>query len=252
MGDRILDISSRALEASDSGVRSMVNNIVNAQTPGYKKTGVVVHSFSSHLEKASNALESRVSEGAVYPKISGEYRSPVQGPLYKTGAKLDVAIGGNSFFVVQGPEGEVYTRDGRFHLDENGSLVTTSGGYQVMGIGGPIMVIPGSKVEIKNDGTILVDSVQSDKLRLVLFDKPENLDSFNGTFFRFPETGGVSITEEQNPRVLQGFLESSNVNIMEEMMNMIYLERTFATVSKLVLTRDTTMSRALEMGRPAQ
>lgn len=250
--DKILGISTKALEVSDAGVKSMVNNLVNAQTPGFKKSGITVHSFSTALEKAGRAIDQRTQGSTMFPKVTGVYQSPLHGPLVRTGANLDIAIGGDSYFVLMGPEGEMFTRDGRFHLDENGSLISTSGGFQLMGTGGPIIVIPGSKIEVNSEGKVIADGSEVDRIRLVLFDRPENLESVNNSLFRLPESGNVTFSDEQNPKVLQGFLESSNVNVMEEMMNMIYLERTFGTVSKLVQTRDASMSRAIEMGRPAQ
>ena len=113
-------------------------------------------------------------------------------------------------------------------------------------------MIPGSKLEFSNNGKIIIDGVESDKIRLVVFDDPKKLESINGTQFRIPITGGILYREEENPRVLQGFIESSNVNTMDETMNMILLSRIYGINSKIIQTRDAGLTRALDIGRPIQ
>lgn len=252
MSDRILSIGQNALETADARVKAMMNNIVNAQTPGFKKTDIVSKSFPMMLDEAMNSLGSRYPSASMAPKVTGAYKDQSHGPLFKTGSPTDAAIGGNGYFVVQGNEGEIYTRDGRFTLDQDGKLITVSGSHPVLGKSGPIMVIPGSTINIAQNGGIIVDDVEIDRLRVALFDDPKKLESLNDSFYRMPEGETQPYLDDDNPRVIQGYIESSNVNIMEEMMEMIYLSRVNGMNTKMIQTRDGSLARAMEMGKPAQ
>lgn len=248
MSDNIIKIGQTALEAADAKVKAMMDNIVNAQTPGYRKTDVVVKSFPMMLDKASKKYEASPE----IPKVMHTFQNTMHGTLLKTGGSTDVAIGGDGYFALQGEDEEIFTRDGRFNVDQDGRLVSVSGNYPVLGHGGPIVIIPGSKVDISPSGDVMVDGIISDRIRIVNFKEPEKLDSINSTMFKASVSQGLEFVEEENPRLLQGFIETSNVNMMESMMDMIYLGRIYGMDSKIIQTRDATLSRAIEMGRAAQ
>ncbi|MEK7376976.1 MAG: flagellar hook basal-body protein [Candidatus Margulisiibacteriota bacterium] len=250
MADRILEIGRRGLETTDEKVKAMMNNIVNAQTPGFRKTDLQITSFPAALEKAKNKVEGEPS--AMLPKVAGVYQDKTHGALLRTGSATDLAVAGDGYFVLQGSAGELFTRDGRFTLDENGVLTSVAGKNPVMGQGGPIAVIPGSRVDITQDGDVKSDGVAIDRIRIVKFEDQSKLESINNVMFKLPENGGAHYTVDENPRVLQGYTEASNVNIMDEMMQMIYLQRIYGMDAKIVQTRDASLSRSLEMGRPSQ
>jgi len=252
MSDNILSIGQAGLETSDARVKAMMNNIVNAQTPGFRKSDVSIKSFPMMLDQAESDLESRTSSRAMLPKVNGVYKNQSHGPLFKTGGATDAAIGGDGYFVLQGPEGEIFTRDGRFTLDQDGKLISVSGNYPVLGKSGPIMIIPGSKLELAQNGSVLVDDVETDRLRVVLFSEPKKLESINNTFYRIPPAQNNVYIEDENPRVIQGYIEASNVSVMDEMMEMIYLSRIYGVDTKVVQARDAALAKAMELGRPAQ
>lgn len=252
MSDKILSIGQSALEASEARVKAMMDNIVNAQTPGYRKTDVSVKSFPFMLEQQTRALESRTNTASMYPKVSGVFQDPSRGPIFKTGSNTDAAIGGDGYFVVQGQEGEIFTRDGRFTLDQDGKLITISGKYPVLGKSGPIMIIPGSRLEISQNGSVIVDDVEMDRLRIAVFDEPKKLESINNIFYRVPQDRDLVYKDDDNPRVVQGYIEASNVSIMDEMMEMIYLSRINGMNTKVVQARDASLAKAIELGKPAQ
>ncbi len=249
MTDRILEIGQGALETSDLKVKAMMQNIVNAQTPGYKKEDLSIKAFPSYLENATNKIEKTDS---LVPRAAGVFTSYQQGPLQKTGNSTDIALGGSGFFVLQGPDGEIFTRDGRFTLDEEGKLISVSGHYPVLGQGGQINIVPGAKLDISQSGKILVDEVETDKLKVVEIDNTQKLETKNHTFFSLPKNASNSYSEIESPRVLQGFVEASNVSIMDEMMNMVSLSQIYNINTKVVQARDASLSRALEMGKPSQ
>jgi len=251
MADRILEIGKSALETSDMKARMLMNNVVNAQTPGYKKSDVVTNSFPLALENATKTVEGRNSSSLMAPQTVGTYNNLQQGALFKTGGVTDLAIGGEGYFVVQSSEGEVFTRDGRMYIDESGRLVTQSGNFPVLGQGGPITVMPGSKLEISKYGSVMVDDAEIDKIRVVKFENPKELRSMNNSFFKIPPEG-LSYQEEQNPNIAQGFIESSNVSVIDEMTNLISVQKSYELAAKIVRTREGNLQSIIEIGRPSQ
>lgn len=244
MGDRILEVGGAGIEGTDAKVRALMNNMVNSETPGYRKSDVVIKSFPTYLEEAHARSSTQV------PQIEGTYYNQNPGTLLRTGNKTDLAIGGSGFFVVETPQGEGYTRDGRFTLDREGRLVTVSGNYPVIGLGGQIMVAPGSDVEFASDGKVRVKDDIVNTVKVVKFEDLSVLKPLSGSIFQ--AAGRPNIETVESPRVVSGYVEASNVNIIEEMMNLIYLSRVYGIDAKIVSNRDAMLSRAIEMGKPAQ
>lgn len=245
MTDRILEIGEAGLESTDQRVRKLMDNLVNAEVPGYKKSEVVIRGFPLELEVASQKVN------ALKPQVEGSFYSNIQGALIKTGSKLDLALGADGYFVVAGPWGEGYTRDGRFQLDKDGRVLTVAGNFPVMGKGGPIVVSPGAEVEFTQEGEIKVDKVTVDRIRVVVPEQKTGLESLSGSIFKKKDAYSV-LQEVDNPRVIQGYVEASNVNVIDQMMEMILLERIYNINSKLISARDANLTRALELGRPTQ
>jgi flagellar basal body rod protein FlgG len=245
MTDRILDIGSAGLESTDQRVRKLMDNVTYSEVPGYRKSEAVVRGFPMELDAATQRLS------AMKPQVEGTYYSHLQGALIKTNGKLDLALGSDGYFVIAGPWGEGYTRDGRFRLDKDGRLLTVAGSYPVMGAGGQIVLPPGADVSVSQNGMIEVDGEEVDQVRVVKPEVRDNLESLNGSIFKM---GGsfTPMQEIENPRIIQGYIEASNVNIVDQMMEMIYLERVYNVNTKIVQSRDAGLARAIELGRPAQ
>ncbi|NQT30077.1 MAG: flagellar hook basal-body protein [Candidatus Saganbacteria bacterium] len=241
MTDRILEIGTAGLESADQKVRKLMDNMVGSEVPGFKKSDVMIRGFPLELEAATQRLSS------VKPQVEGTFYNTIQGALIKTDSQLDLALGSSGFFVVMGDWGEGYTRDGRFQLDKEGRLLSVSGNFPVMGQAGPIIVPPGSSVEFTQEGEIKVDGVTVDTILVVNPENPEAFESLNGSIFKLRDPYAV-LNEVVRPRVIQGYVEASNVNIIDQMMEMIYLERIYTLNTKIIQTRDTELSRAMEMG----
>jgi flagellar basal body rod protein FlgG len=243
MVDKILEVGGAGIDGADAKVRALMNNIVNSETPGYKRSDVVIKAFPTYLEQANIRSSTQV------PQVQGTYYDQTPGPLLRTGNSLDVAIGGDGFFSVMTPQGERYTRDGRFTLDQSGKLITTAGNYPVMGLGGQVMVQPGSKVNFTSEGKVMVDGVEVNTLKVIKVADTAKLKPITGSLF---SADSAEMTINDAPRLVSGYVETSNSNIIEEYMNMIYLNRIYSTDSKIVANRETMFTRALDMGRPAQ
>lgn len=245
MTDRIFNIGEAGIEAADERVKSMMSNIVNAQTPGFKRTDVIQRGFPLELEAANRRLET------MKPKVESPYYDFKGGALVRTGSPTDIAIGGDGFFVIMAPWGDGYTRDGRFMMDREGKIVSVSGGYPLVGERGPIVLPPGSNPEISNAGEIKVNDVVVDRIKVVNVPDAKAFESVSGSVFRISDPT-IKIDDLPTPTLIQGYVESSNVSSVDEMMNMVIISRLYGINVKLVQARDGNLSRAVEMGRPTQ
>jgi len=191
------------------------NNIANSNTNGFKKD---IISFYQALDMRS---------------ISKTDFS--QGPVRYTGDDLDIALSSKGFFKVETPNGLRYTRDGAFSINAEGSLVTANGD-KVLGENGPITIENG-KVSIKTDGQVFVDNEPVDKLVVVDFDTPQLLRKEGGSYYSYQgDNNGISI--ETDIMIQQKYLESSNVNPTQEVIEMIETFRAFESVEKAIQTID--------------
>ncbi|MFA4858414.1 MAG: flagellar hook basal-body protein [Candidatus Margulisiibacteriota bacterium] len=255
MKDRILRISGADLEVSDERVKALVNDMVNAKTPAYQKSEIVTRAFPIELQSAIDRQSMRSSMGAMEPKIEGTFYSHIKGSLIKTGGKLDVALGGDGYLVVEGSNSgmnnEMYTRDGRFTVDTQGNLLTVAGNYKVMGQNGPITLDLSENVTINPEGKIMVDGEEVAILRVVNIANTGALQPVTGSFYKAAPIG-AEISEDANPQVIQGYIETSNVSVVDQMMDLIFLSKKYGLSTKVVQSRDVDLSAALKMGEMGQ
>jgi len=214
--------------AIEKKMRIIADNVANINTPGYKKEIAV---FSSRP----------FAQATLLVEMKGELDLR-QGPLQSTGNPFDMAIGSEGFFVLQGPEGIRYTRKGSFRLDPEGYLVTADGHY-VMGRNGRIMV-EGKVFVVNEQGDVLVDGEPVDTLRIVSFPKGASLLREGHGLFRYEGDEGL-IEEVEAPMVKQGFLEGSNVEGVEEMVELIETSRLFEAYQKVLQTMDEMADEAI-------
>jgi flagellar basal-body rod protein FlgF len=209
-----MDVATRQHEV-------IANNLANVNVPGFRRTLLAV-STDGTTERGNYGIVDSELHGS---KAVRTFVDQSQGPLIRTGRKLDVAINGDGFFAIETPEGLRYTRNGAFQLDSTGQLVT-SDGSPVMGEG-PIVFNPEidlSKVTIDEDGTIRASGTEIGKLQVSSFDNLDDLIQTGPTQFEAPDTltptpfGGV---------VMQETLESGNASIVNEMVAMIMGMRHF-------------------------
>jgi flagellar basal-body rod protein FlgF len=225
-----------ALSGAVAREQTMANisaNLANVNTTGYKKAKV---SFESLLRGANQTQETR---GINYSRIKDNFTEFSPGPVVETGNPLDVAIHGDGFFKVQTPGGVQYTRRGDFVLDQTG-ILKTSTGQPVLDDGNGQITIPDAttnQISISSLGEISVlarDGSRSvvGSLGIVTIDDPSKLKREADTTFSL-ETGGLA-TALTEPTLAVGNLETSNVNMPEEMTLMIDSLRTFETYHKVL------------------
>ncbi len=213
------------------------HNLANANTPGFRADRLV---FREVLNEANQDFEFSSVEGF------GEYSVLKHGALQATENALDVAIGGDGYFVVSAEGAEAYTRHGSFRLNANGTLVN-SVGYPVLGQGGEISINPdGGAIMIGEDGVITQDEQLIGRLRVVEFDNERVLEKTENSLY----ASDLPPRDVINPKVVQGALESSNVEPIVELTHMIDLQRQFeAADSMLEAEHERTRKVVNDLGR---
>jgi len=174
-----------------------------------------------------------------------------QGQLKETSNDLDLAITGNGFFTVETNNGLGYTRDGHFKMDAEGVLKSSSG-HPVLGVNGWISLLrdglPAKEVSFAENGDVFVNGEHYDQLLITDFESYELLEKAGANLFNASED--AVIYEVEDAIIKQGFLEESNVNPAQEMIDLIEVQRQFESVQKMVRTLDVTFRLAVnQVGR---
>ena len=230
-----------ALIAQMTRQETTANNLANVQTTGYKRDRL----FQTDLIDAQSGLESR--NGLKLRQIQKTWTDFSSGALKSTSAPLDVALQGDGFFAVSDGQKTYYTRNGHFQLSSEGKLITAQG-YAVQGDGGEILLPPG-QVIIGSQGEISVDGRPVGQLKIVALEKPEELAKAEGSLF-LPKKGAATEKEAPKTMVQQGFLETSNVDALREMVEMIATMKNYQATSKALQAQDDTLKKTVnELGR---
>ena len=254
---RSLWIAKTGMEGQQTKLDAIANNLANVGTNGFKRAGVVFEDLMyQNLRSAGSATsdQSQLPTGlqaGLGVRAAASTRNFGQGSLQQTGNNLDVAIKGQGFFQIQLPDGTTgYTRDGAFQADANGALVTNAG-YAVQ----PGITVPANalSVTIAADGTVhatLVGQVAPQtlgQLQLASFVNPAGLEARGGNLFVETAASGTPNAGAPNSNGLgalqQGFVEGSNVNVVEELVSMIATQRAYELNSKAIQTSDQMLQR---------
>lgn len=229
------------------------NNLANADNNGYKRDGVVSTSFSDALTKKLND-ETQIEGKKLAPSIGnmslGAYVQNVytdfsQANLKQTDAPFDLALESDGYFIINvtnknGDIAEKYTRDGSFTLGVDGSLMTSEGNY-VQGTNGNIILPTGDTI-INEAGEIYVNGEYIDKLKLVAFEDNNELRKDADNLLVTTEN---AVKKDYVGKTVQGFVEGSNVDSIQEMVNMITVMRNYEANQKLVQIHDQTLGKAV-------
>ena len=258
---RSLWISKTGLDAQQTQMDVIANNLANVSTNGFKRSRAVFEDLIYQTLRQPGGQSSQQTQlpsglqiGTGVRPVATE-RVFTQGNLQQTGNWKDVAIQGQGFFQVLRPDGSTaYTRDGSFQTDMEGQLVTSSG-YQIQ----PAITIPANaqSITIGRDGVVSVtqpDSpqpVQVGTLQIATFINPVGLQSVGENLY--VETGSSGTPNINTPGLdgtgllTQGYVETSNVNVVEELVNMIQTQRAYEINSKAVQTSDQMLQRLSQM-----
>ena len=249
------------LEAQQTKMDVIANNQANVSTNGFKKSRAVFQDLLyQNMRQAGgrndmqNILPAGLQIGSGVRPVATE-RIHTQGSLEQTGNSKDIAIDGQGFFQVLMPDGNnAYTRDGSFQVNDSGQLVTADG-YPIQ----PAILIPQDalSITIGKDGVVTVtqpgnnQSTQVGQLSLSTFVNPAGLQSIGDNLY--VETSASGMRNESTPglngagRLDQGYVETSNVNVVEEMVNMIQTQRAYEINSKAVQTSDEMLAKLSQL-----
>ncbi|NLY11599.1 MAG: flagellar basal-body rod protein FlgF [Firmicutes bacterium] len=218
------------------------NNLANVETVGYHRQTAQIKAFPemllSRIHNQDKTKIGTLGTGAVVERSGSSFQ---QGRLHTTSNPLDVALMGAGFFVVAGPTGNRYTRDGGFTLSQAGWLVNQNG-QRVLGESGPIFIGQG-EVTIDSLGNVHVDGEFRDRLLIVEFPNRAGLIRQGSSQYEATPEAGAPF--RYNTTVVQGALEYSNVNIINEMVNMITIQRSYEANQKVIQAYDETLGKAV-------
>lgn len=243
------------MNAQQNRLDAISNNLANVDTAGYKRDITVSKSFPELLIRRTNldgVYETPFGSAETAPVIgklglgietNENYTDFAQGSFRQTDQNTDVAFGGKGFFAVQTPLGERYTRDGNFIIGKEG-ILETKDGYPVLGEKGFIHV-ENDRFTVNEDGIISSqeDSEVIDRFKVVRFDNERYLKKMGNNLYSSNEISGLAHIAEgsERPKFLQGYMETSNVNVVNEMVQMIEVNRAYEANQKTITSEDSMM-----------
>jgi len=259
---RSLWIAKTGLDAQQTQMDVIANNLANVSTTGFKRSRAVFEDLLYQTIRQPGAQSSQQTQipsglqiGTGVRPIATE-RIHTQGNLQLTGNSLDVAIQGAGFFQIQMPDGTTaYTRDGSFQLDSQGRLVTSSGYFVQQGS----VIIPSTAtgVTIARDGNITYTQAGSatansaGQLQLSTFINPAGLQSMGENLYQETASSGTPNTVAPGTNgsgsLSQSYVETSNVNVVEELVNMIQTQRAYEINSKAIQTSDQMLQKLTQL-----
>lgn len=255
-------VSKTGLEAQQTNMDVISNNLANVNTVGFKRGRAVFQDLMYQVYRqpgaqvgAGNQLPSGLLLGTGVRTAATE-RIHSQGDVIATGNSMDIAIEGRGFLQVEMPDGNfAYTRDGSLQVDQNGQLVT-AGGYPVQ----PPINIPDNALTltISRDGTVSVTqpgavgaSVEIGQLQLTTFVNPTGLQSLGENLYAETDASGPPAFAQPGldgaGLILQEFVEAANVNVAEELVQMITTQRAYEMNSKAIQTSDQMLARLAQI-----
>ncbi|WP_447973777.1 flagellar basal-body rod protein FlgG [Nitrospira sp. Kam-Ns4a] len=261
---RAMWTAATGMTAQQLNIDTIAHNLANVNTNGFKRSRAEFADLLYQIQRLPGTNASNVGIFPVGMQVGGGVRPLtiakewVQGNLRQTGNELDLAIDGPGFFQVTRPDGTImYTRNGSFKRDNVGNIVTGDGDVLT-----PTITIPSGalKVDIGQDGTVSVllpgvtQATQVGQIQLVRFDNPAGLvamgnNLFLDSFASGPPLQGVPGFSTGFGLIQQGMLESSNVNLAEEMVNMIIAQRSYEINAKAIQASDEMMQIANNLRR---
>jgi flagellar basal-body rod protein FlgG len=249
---RALFTAATGMSAQQTRLDTISNNLANIATSGFKRSRAEFQDLFYETLRAPGASS---SDGSSLPtgvqvgsgvRLAGIAKQFAQGDAQRTDAELDLMVQGDGFFQIEKPTGEtLYTRDGSFKLDRDGNVVTSEGFALIPAI----QISPEAiQVTILRDGTVSVieadnpTPIAAGQIELARFANPAGLVAQGSNFFVPSDASGDAVTglpdQDGVGSLAQGFLESSNVNVAEELVQMILAQRAFELNSRVIQAGD--------------
>ena len=252
MPNRALLTAATGMQVQQQNLDNIANNLANASTVGFKRTRLEFQDLMYQNMRSAGAAANASTPLPVGLQIGMGARSIAsekifeQGEIKETNNKFDMLINGSGFFQVRQASGEIaYTRAGQFHLNEQGQMVTALGEQLEPSITIPTDVI---SVTIARDGTVSTTTAGQanaqtvGQIQLAIFPNPAGLEALGSNLFKATGASGQATVGAANANgigmIEQGYVEGSNVSVVEELVNMISAQRIYETNSKVITTAD--------------
>jgi len=238
--DPLTTSAASGMRAREEALDMLANNIANAATPGFKLDRENYNRYISEAAADGSDMPSAA------PVLERNWTDFSQGALTPTGNSLDLALEGKGFFVVDGPNGPLYTRSGGFHMSANGRLESQDG-YPVKVVdakGAPVKLDPTMPVEVAKDGSVLQGGNTVGKLALADFQDTGALQKLGRTYFQV--NGPISATVLNGTGVRQGSLEAANVVPSENAVRLVSVMRQFEMLQRAVTIAGDMNRKAVE------
>lgn len=270
---RSLWTGAAGMIAQQTAVDTIANNIANINTTGYKSSqnefkSLLYQQLQTKTTSANGEqkpIDSQVGLGVRSSSITTIF---TQGSFYESNGNADFAIDGSGFFGVKDASGEVYyTRNGSFNFSENGQgglvLCNSQGSSVLDSKGEPIVLdesVPVSNLNLSGDGELFYMDENGNAVSLDIrigtwqFNNPAGLEKLSDSLYRVTGASGEALNEEttaniEKSKIVKGYLEGSNVQLADEMVNLIVAQRAYEANSKAITTSDTMMEQANQLKR---
>ncbi|MCX6155583.1 MAG: flagellar hook-basal body protein [Candidatus Kapabacteria bacterium] len=245
------------MQTQQTRLEVISNNMANASSSGFKRASV----FERNLIDARANFYNVPGQAEQNDPPSGSYYDFSNGAYDETGSQLDVAIDGKGFFVLQDEAGANYlTRSGHFKLSTDGTIEAMDG-KMLMGESGPIRVAkeilesdgtssPSSlNMKIDEHGDVAVNGSHVGTLKIASIANPNSLEQISNQNFIATDQTEMNFLPQEQISLRQGWIENSNVNIINEMVSMIELQRMYEAGSKVIQTNDSTLDYSIKLGK---
>ncbi len=236
--DQISVLAAGGMRSRMQSLDVLANNLANSSTSGYKSDGEFYSIF------ASEAASDDGSGPSAVPTIDHQWTDFAQGLLEPTNNPLDLGISGKGFFVVQGPSGPLYTRNGNFRFNVNGQMVTNDGYPLLQQNGQPFKVNPSRPIEVSRDGEISQNGASLGQIKIANFASTAGLNKQGSNYFQ--NNTAQDPQDSTGAQVFQGKLEASNVSASHGAVRMVGLSRQFEMMQKAISISNDMGKKAIE------
>jgi flagellar basal-body rod protein FlgF len=236
--DQISVLAAAGMQARMQSLDLVANNLANSSTGGYKSDGEFYTLFTSEAAGEDGSGASSV------PMIQRQWTDFGQGLLEQTNNPLDFGLSGKGFFVVQGPSGPLYTRNGNFRFSNTGSLITNEGYPLLQQNGQPFKANTAVKLDVARNGEISQNGKSIGTIKVAEFDNPAGLSKYGANYFT--NSSGEAPADATGAQIYQGKIETSNVSASHGAVRIVGLSRQFEMMQKAISISNDMNKQAIE------
>jgi len=236
--DQISVLAAAGMQSRMQSLDLVANNLANSSTGGFKSDGEFFTLF------ASEAAGEDASGASSVPMIQRQWTDFAQGLLEPTNNPLDFGLSGKGFFVVQGPSGPLYTRNGNFRFSNSGALITNEGYPLLQQDGQPFKVNTAQPLQVTRDGAVSQNGKSLGSIKVAQFENPAGLTKYGANYFS--NTTGEDPIDATGMQIYQGKIEASNVSASHGAVRIVGLSRQFEMMQRAISISNDMGKKAIE------